>query len=115
MKQYKVELSFVHSRKTLVEAESAEQAVRMAAENIKQFYENGENMQDVVSIYIETSEKMSDGSTREAQTFLSKSDNFKCDSMEVRTRDAEEVADFVYGCIGDCKMCLHQDECEERD
>lgn len=113
MKQYEVALSFAQERKTVVEADTAEQAVKMAAEKIKQGYENGEDMQDVIFIYLEAADKLPDGSKREVKTSLSKSNDFKCDYMEVRTCDAEEPLDFAYACIGECTICPYRDECED--
>lgn len=113
MKQYEVVLSFAQERKKVVDADTAEQAVRMAAEKIKQGYESGEDMQDVIFIYLEAADKLPDGSKREVKTSLSKSNNFKCDYMEVRTCDAEDPLDFAYACVGDCKACPYRDECED--
>ena len=105
MKQYEVALSFAQERKTVVDADTAEQAVKI--------YENGEDMQDVIFIYLEAADKLPDGSKREVKTSLSKSNDFKCDYMEVRTCDAEDPLDFAYACVGDCKVCPYRDECED--
>lgn len=112
MKKYEIEVSFATEKRVSVDADTSEEAVRKVAEKFTKGYENGDKMSDIVFVFIESTEKLPDGSTRSVKTSLSKVNDFKCDNIEIRTCEASDTDDIDDIVLDDCELCPHKSTCQ---